>query len=289
MTDPVARAAPTYRVLTADDLTAAQGLTQRLGWAHRLEDWQFAARLGCGVVAVDPVDPAVLLGTTLYWTYGDTYASIGLVVVSPERQGAGIGRALMAQALAAVAGRHVMLNATAAGRPLYEKLGFGAVGTICQHQGIARPTTLPPPPPGERLRPVVAGDLPAIARLASRASGMPRDAVITELFAVGRGIAIDQDGVLTGVAFVRRFGRGHTIGPVIAPDPARARALIAHWVAQHPGVFLRIDVPAETGLSPWLADLGLTRVDTGTSMVKGTPPQEDPHARLFALVNQALH
>ncbi|NPC57712.1 hypothetical protein [Caenimonas soli] len=40
-----------YRRMNADDLPSANGLTQVLRWAHRLEDWQFLHRLGAGFVA----------------------------------------------------------------------------------------------------------------------------------------------------------------------------------------------------------------------------------------------
>jgi predicted N-acetyltransferase YhbS len=286
VTEPVATTGLDYRPLRADDLPAAHQLTQLLKWPHRLEDWQFVERIGHGVVATDG---QALLGTAMYWNHGADYASIGLVIVSPERQGAGIGRVLMTRVLAAVEGRHVMLNATDEGRPLYEKLGFVATGTIYQHQGAAFEAPLVSLPAGERLRPVVAADGARIAELASRASGMQRDAVIADLLEQGSGIAIDRDGELIGVALFRRFGRGFTIGPVVAPDTARAKALISHWIGLHSGMFIRIDVTEGTGLQDWLTELGLIQVGTGVTMVKGTPPKEDPHARLFALVNQALH
>lgn len=286
MTEPVATTGLDYRPLSADDLPAAYQLTQLLKWPHRLEDWQFVQRIGQGVVATDG---QALLGTAMYWTYGADYASIGLVIVSPTRQGAGIGRTLMTRVLAAVEGRNVMLNATVEGRPLYEKLGFVATGKIHQHQGTVFQAPLVALPAGERLRPVVATDGPRIAELASRASGMARDAVVAALLEQGAGIAIDRDGEMTGFALVRRFGRGYAIGPVVAPDAERAKALISHWIGLHSGMFIRIDTPDGTDLGEWLNELGLNRVDTGVTMVKGTPPKEDPQARLFALVNQALH
>ena len=272
--------------MSAQDMPAAYALTQVLKWPHRLEDWESVQRIGQGVVATEG---QALLGTAMYWTYGDNDASIGLVIVSPERQGAGIGRELMTRVLDAVKGRNVMLNATVAGQPLYEKLGFVATGKIFQHQGTAFQPPLVPLPAGERLRPVVASDGPKIAELASRASGVKRDAVVAEVLAQGNGIAIERDGELTGFALIRRFGRGYTIGPVVAPDTERAKALISHWVASHSGMFLRVDIPDGTGLGPWLTELGLVQVDTGVTMVKGTPPKEDPQARLFSLVSQALH
>jgi GNAT superfamily N-acetyltransferase len=289
LTDPIAHTRVAYRALRTDDLPAAARLTQSLGWPHRVEDWALVQRLGQGVVAVDAASPGTVLGTTLYWTFGEAFASIGLVVVSPDCQGAGIGRALMTRALHALADRHVMLNATEAGRPLYEKLGFVAFGEVSQHQGTALPMPPAPLPGGTVLRAVATGDAPRIRQLAARATGMPRDAVMDELLHVGEAVAIDRNGELTGLACLRRFGRGHVIGPVVAPDIASAKALIGHWVSRHGGSFLRADIPAHPALSDWLDSQGLTRVDGGTSMVKGTPPTQDAHARLFALVNQALH
>jgi hypothetical protein len=91
-----------------------------------------------------------------------------------------------------------------------------------------------------------------------------------------------------GFALFRRFGRGHVIGPVVAPDAGRATALVGHWVAMHPGTFLRIDVPGSSGLGDWLDSIGLRKVDTVVTMVKGTPPARDDGVRSFAIVSQAL-
>lgn len=286
MTEHAATTGLDYRIMSAQDMPDAYQLTQVLKWPHRLEDWESVQRIGQGVVATEG---QAVLGTAMYWNYGDDYASIGLVIVSPDRQGAGIGRQLMTRVLDAVKGRNVILNATVAGQPLYEKLGFVVYGKIFQHQGTAFQPPLVTLPAGERLRPVVPSDGPKIAELASRASGVKRDAVIAEVLAQGSGIAIESDGELIGFALIRRFGRGYTIGPVVAPDTERAKALISHWVASHSGMFLRIDIPDGTGLGPWLTELGLVQVDTGVTMAKGTPPMEDPKARLFSLVSQALH
>jgi hypothetical protein len=59
-------------------------------------------------------------------------------------------------------------------------------------------------------------------------------------------------------------------------------------VAMHPGKFLRIDVYASTGLGPWLDSIGLAKVDTVVTMVKGAAPARDASLTTYALVNQAL-
>jgi GNAT superfamily N-acetyltransferase len=77
------------------------------------------------------------LGTVMAWRYGEDFATVGMVIVASDAQGQGVGRKLMEAMLDRLAGRTVVLNATAAGLPLYEKLGFVETGVIHQHQAIA--------------------------------------------------------------------------------------------------------------------------------------------------------
>lgn len=274
-----------YRRMLAGDLPTAHALSQAVRWPHRLEDWQFVHRLGTGFVA--ECDGAVV-GTALCWAYGSDHGSLGMVIVSPDLQGKGVGRELMKRVLDELDGRTTMLIATPAGRPLYERLGFVAVGDVHQHQGTVFEPVMAVPPTGERIRPMGASDGPRLARLASRALGMPRATVLDALRAAADGVVLDSGGEPVGFAFCRRFGRGYAIGPVVGPDPERAKALIAHWVGVRAGAFVRIDVHGGSDLSPWLADMGLTEVDNGVTMVRGTPPHVDEGMRQFAIISQAL-
>jgi GNAT superfamily N-acetyltransferase len=274
-----------YRKFARTDVAAAHRLSLDVGWPHRLEDWRFVQRLGSGYVATDG---AGVVGTILTWKHDARHASLGMVIVSPERQGRGIGRELMKRALRDVARRSVMLNATQAGVPLYEKLGFVAVGAIEQHQGIAQPVPALALERGERLRPMGAGDTPELAALAARAAGMSRGRVLKPLLGIAKAIVLARDDEILGFALFRRFGRGYSIGSVVAPDAGRAKALIGHWVAMHPGKFLRIDVDGASGLAPWLEGIGLEKAGRVVTMVKGNAPRQDPGVRTFAIVSQAL-
>jgi predicted N-acetyltransferase YhbS len=280
--------APTYRPFTADDIGAAHALTTELNWPHRADDWRFVVDAGTGFVAEDA---SGVVGTALCWKYGRDTASLGMVIVSPARQGAGIGRRLMELLLEELGERTTILHATPAGKPLYERLGFREIGTIHQHQGAAFQPPLVSLPPGERLRPIGANDAPRLIELASRASGLDRSALLPALLDVAGSIALDRDGELLGFALFRRFGRGYAIGPVVAPDSAdssRAKALISHWLALNAGVFVRIDTPGDSGLSEWLEGLGLARVDTVVKMAKNGVLAVDREVRQFGIINQAV-
>ena len=178
MSDPKVKQAeqpaPSYRPFTPDDIGAAHALSSELNWPHRADDWRFVADAGTGFVAEDA---SGVIGTALCWKYGSDTASLGMVIVSPEQQGRGIGRKLMELLLEELGDRTTLLHATPAGKPLYEKLGFREIGTLHQHQGAAFQPPLVSLPPGERLRPLGSNDAPRLIELASRASGLDRSAL----------------------------------------------------------------------------------------------------------------
>ena len=273
------------RPFRTSDLEAAQALSAELQWPHRLEDWRFALAHGTGVVAERD---GGIVGTALRWLWGTDRATLGLVIVSPALQGHGIGRRLMTALLQDTGRRNVLLHATAEGQALYEQLGFRSVGEIRQHQGIAARARWPALAEGERLRQPDPNDCDLLAALDVKAAGLPRASVVRRLLNDDQVVVFDRNGQAVGFSVLRRFGRGHAIGPVVAPDMASARALIAHWCDLYAGKFLRIDVDAESGLPEWLESLGLQRAGRATAMVCGKLPPRGPACGGWALITQAM-
>ncbi len=275
----------TYRRMNGNDLPAAHALSQTVRWPHRLEDWQFVHRLGTGFVAEEG---GAMIGTALCWKQGDAQASLGMIIVSPEHQGKGIGRELMNRVLEELGGRCTLLIATPAGQPLYERLGFVATGTIHQHQGTMASIAPLALASGENIRLAEPADIAKIIALANRATGMSRDALLKQLVSVAEGAVLERHGELAGFSFIRRFGRGHIIGPMVATDSERAKALIAHWSSAYAGSFVRVDVTGTSGLGAWLTEAGLVQVDTGVAMARNGAPHQDEAVKQFAIANQAL-
>ena len=267
--------------LTPAMLGPAHLLSHAVAWPHRLQDWQFALSLGHGIAAFERDR---LVGTAMWWPFEPDFATLGMVIVAPDRQGVGLGRRLMQAVIEAAGPRAIGLNATSAGLPLYEKLGFVRVGEIHQHQGrvtVPAPVTAP-------VRPAAESDWLAIEALDRAACGLDRRALLAALRSLGRGNVLLREGKVAGFSLVREFGRGQSIGPVVAPDVQGAKALIADWAGQSLGSFLRVDCPGDSGLGDWLAGLGLAPVAPVASMVHGVPPRPGTAARLFGLVSQAL-
>jgi GNAT superfamily N-acetyltransferase len=285
MTPQAQATAIVYRRMDERDLPAAHALSQALRWPYRLEDWQFLLRLGTGFAA--ETDGAVI-GTGLCWKQGPRHGTLGAVIVSPRHQGRGIGRQLMKRVLQELGERCTLLNATVAGQPLYQGLGFTPIGTIHQHQG----TMLATPPvalaDGERIRPVTADDTAQLIALSNRATGMARDEVLQQLAGMAQGAALERGGELIGFSMLRRFGLGQAIGPVVAPDSERTAALVTHWSSACAGAFVRVDVTGTSGLGERLTAMGLKQVDSVVTMARHGVPATDGGLQQLVVLNQSL-
>jgi hypothetical protein len=285
MSDSLVQEAAVLRDIAPRDASACAVLSRIVGWPHRVEDWEMAIGLGHGVVASLGSE---IVATAMWWPYGQTHATLGMIIVSPEHQGAGLGRRLMQGLFAQTQERSLLLNSTFAGKPLYERSGFAAFGAICQHHGEVLVVAAPSPGEGARLRAAHADDLQVLERLDHAATGLARGALLRAVMERGECVVIERGGKVAGFSMLRRFGRGLVIGPVVAEGDADAKALMAHWLQGREGQFLRIDVHADSPLSDWLASCGLKPVDRGTSMVRGTLPLAQGPVQLHALASQAF-
>ena len=274
-----------YRPMTAADVGNAHALSVALKWPHRLEDWAMLQRVAQGFIAEDN---GTLIGSAFACHQGD-FSTIGLVIVSDDYQGKGIGRRLMDMALETVPPRTAILNATLAGAPLYEKMGFKVFGEIQQRQGQAPSLEPVPLKAGDHCRGLAQADTARLIDLANAGSGLDRSAILADVLpGIERGVVIERDGQLQGFALLRPFGRGLCIGPVIAQNTEQARHMIEELLSKVPYAFVRIDIPADCGLAPWLEEIGLKRVDSVAPMSLGAAPKATQGVQQFALVTQAI-
>lgn len=274
------------RPMAEADLDQLHQLSIGVGWPHRPEDWRLVIGLGHGVVACDAIGR--VLGSAMWWPFGESFATVGMVITSPRLQAQGAGRELMDMIFAQSGTRDLRLNSTKAGYRLYRSLGFEPVGRVFQHQGKALPPAAPVAAlPGQR--PVVPTDLDALAALDASAYGADRHQALAALLSTSVGTLVERDGAIVGFALCRPFGRGHVVGPIVAEDDAMAVALLTPHVEAHQGEFLRVDTAQEQGaFGAFLESCGLTIFDTVTPMIRGRSHGLSGPARIFGLVNQAL-
>lgn len=277
----------TIRPFRQDDVVAAHRLSTEVAWPHRLTDWSLLAEVGRGFAAVAE---GQVVGTALWWPYGDRFGTVGMVIVSPRAQRQGLGRRLMDVILQDAGSRTMQLNATEAGLPLYLSLGFEETGGLCQHQGPFDSGRLPPLP--EARSAIVALDathLSEILNLDEAAFGAPRHRLMKSLLVEGTGVGLVRDHRIVGFAMRRKAGRGTVIGPVHAQSDADAIRLV-HALAAGVEGFLRLDIQADVpAFGAFLESIGLPRVSAVTTLSRPRRAmQPGPGLRCYGLVSQAL-
>ena len=228
------------RLLREPDIPAALRLKELAQWNQTENDWRRLLRLepeGCFCATIDDE----VVGTTTTTTYGHDLAWIGMVLVEPQRRKLGIGTKLMQVALeylskAGVA--TIKLDATQAGRPLYEKLGFIEESLVERWEGTAGSGGLSSLPLDRTIREdALVLDRDAFGVDRSKLMEMlVDDCHVTPL------VARDGEGRLTGYGLARPGTAAVYVGPLIAKGREASMTLLDGLLSQVPGQRAYIDL-----------------------------------------------
>jgi len=272
------------RPLLETDLPFAHGLSRAAGWNQTPTDWQRFLDLGEGgcFLAEHEGEPA---GTATTISYGTDLAWIGMVLVDPRFQRRGIGTDLLKgaiQHLREIRGiTCVRLDATPAGRPLYEGLGFEAEWGLRRWRREAR---------------VGAVDFADEATMNLSPESLVLDRVV---FGADRSELLHSltAGSLAGrslpdgsFGFLRKGERAIYLGPVTAKTTDSGLTLVERLVHAVPaGREIFWDLPDEnTAATKLAASLGFVLVRELTRMWLGDHPLPCDPSRIFGLAEPAL-
>ncbi len=257
------------------------------GWNQTGADWQLMLSLGEGVGLAAPAGPIVASAASIPYRWaprGEAFGWIGMVLVAESWRRRGAARWLMRDRIDALrgAGRAAMLDATAAGQPLYDAMGFAAGPGLIRFEGHAICT---PPHPG--VRHLREADMPAVAALDRAVFGADRLALLAALAGrlPGAAFGVFQAGALAGHAFARRGRVATQLGPIVARDPGVAAALLTAQASVLDGALL-VDAPHASDMPALLAALGFTERRRFARMGLGIVPAID--GRVFAVAGPEL-
>ncbi|MGW2179715.1 GNAT family N-acetyltransferase [Streptomyces sp. NPDC001732] len=268
------------RRLTRGDLVACADLCEDRGWSRDEHRWGLLLAAGTGYGMDDPEGKG-LMATCVVTSYGPRLAAVGMLLVAERHARQGIARRLMNHVMAEAGDTPLSLYATSAGRPLYEQLGFTAVGRTERVTGRFRPTG--GRPSTASVRPAAAEDLRAMVRLDAEVFGTDRTHVLTRLPAYADHIRVAEDGgELIGYAAAWPSAGTQVVGPLIARDTATARELVTS-LAETTDRSLRVDVDARhSELLDWFGACGLRSGPATTLMVRGAPGLPGDWTRRYA-------
>jgi predicted N-acetyltransferase YhbS len=237
----------TIRVMTAADVGPAAELLRRGNWGQRDEFFKYAVEQTFARPFVAERDGAVV-GTGIASGHGPV-GWVGTIFVDESERRRGLGGALTEAALDALAAmgcRTLVLVATDAGRPVYERLGF-EVRTHYQTfeiEGLARPgddaTT---PTAGWTIRPFNASDLDEAAALDAVATGEVRRQVLATVAGLEGGMVLrDAAGQIHGFVARAPWGGGATVA---SSQKAALAMLCARRLRAGPTAIVRAGTPTD--------------------------------------------
>ena len=229
------------RLLTQHDVGAALTLQRPEGWNQTERDWFRLLQLaptGCFAAEVD----GHVVATVTTITYGGALAWIGMMLVAPDCRRRGIGAQLLSTALdhlqtAGIAA--VKLDATPAGRPLYEVQGFVREGLIERWETVAQNKIVNC---DQALYTETRHKIHAFDRSVFGADRTRLlDALIADSVIVPQ-VVMTSDGRLKGYALARRGLAATYVGPIIAQDEPTALDLLDRMLDQLNGGRVYLDL-----------------------------------------------
>jgi GNAT superfamily N-acetyltransferase len=260
------------RPLTVADIPLGLRLKGQAGWNQTEADWRRFLALEPDGGRLAELD-GVPVGTVTTCTFGPV-AWVAMVLVDEAFRGRGVGRALVAEALAFLDGRgvrSVRLDATPLGRPLYERLGFVAEYSLTRYEGV-----LPPAGPAVAgVEPAQVEDLDELARWDREVTGTDRRKLLSRLFAehadAWRVIRAEE---AWGFAAARPGADAVHIGPCVATAEA-GPLLLADAASRYAGQRVIVDIPtANRPAASLAAGLGLAPSRPLLRMGRGEPVAE---------------
>jgi predicted N-acetyltransferase YhbS len=275
------------RLLRESDIPAALRLKELAHWNQTEQDWRRLLRLepaGCFCATIN----GEVVATTTTTTYGNELAWIGMVLVNPEHRQAGIATQLMRVAmeyLDKVGVSTVKLDATPAGRTVYERLGFKNESLIERWEGIAPVGPLACP----TLEHAVRREVLSLDRNAFGAERRKLVELLIEESCVTPLVARASDGPLTGYALARNGTTAVYLGPLLASGMTTAMTLLDGLLGQVSGqrVYIDLNTGFEGGRKI-LSERGLVTQRDLVRMSYGRESQAGLSDKIFAIAGPEI-
>jgi GNAT superfamily N-acetyltransferase len=257
------------RVMTKTDVPGGVRLNTVVGWNQTEADWErflTASLNGCFVMD----DARKIAGSAATITYENRFAWIGMVLVDPDYRNRGIGTALLQRAVEYLDDAGVptlKLDATPAGKPLYEKMGFVSEYEIDRwilKRGAPKHSTTTPLAPSvealdqtfERDREIFGADRSALLRSLS-----DRSPTLT---------FVERSSRLDGYAFGRHGLFADHLGPWMARDDQTAETTLTAFLQRSTRETLIVDaLRSSRGAGELLHKHGFSPARLLTRMYRG--------------------
>jgi len=248
------------RPMVPADIVDCIALSEAEGWNQTMKDWQILVERPQNSCLVAECDDR-LVATATAMDYSNEVAWVGMVLVEKNYRGRGISKILLLSLLDQLGScKSVRLDATPAGQPVYEKLGFkneyviyrmtnSSVSNADHQRSFKKSET------------IQLSDIPEISLLDHSAFGANRTYLLNSLLVQNSGIALclKSHERITSFTLGRKGRKYLQIGPVVAPDLSEAINLISDSLAECYSIPVVMDVLSDKPeLIQWLTSVGFS-------------------------------
>ncbi len=254
------------------DMNTVMQIKNAENWNQTVEDWQFLMRSGSELCLVAVLKNRVI-GTVTAINYQNRLAWIGMMLVSKNHRGMGVGKLLLNTIIEKLKDCvSIKLDATPAGIPVYKKLGFIKEFTI-DRMVSKEPRTIDTDQHRETpmgVSRILESDITHIANIDKTLFGADRSDLFRFLYDSHKniGLQLKKNKQLKGYLFGRKGSDFVQVGPVMADSTLVARKLLCEVFQKLKGQSVVVDVLGDkTDLKNWLFSIGFSGQRSFTRMV----------------------
>ncbi|WP_242235227.1 GNAT family N-acetyltransferase [Bacillus cereus group sp. BfR-BA-01316] len=242
--------------LGENNISCLISLSERIGWDYSLGE--INTILSSGIVYGMRNEKGEVIASAAIILYGETLASIGMVIVHPDYKGRGIGKAITDSCMKIVSSQTpIMLIATDEGKPLYEKLGFRVVSYVSKYICNSYNANYKCVGNEEYILNYEECDLEKIIKIDEDAFGTSRKEFLKRRIMQSEQCILIRDTKqnILGYGMSIQTPENKIIGPVVAKNDTMAMEIVHSLAKGHNGK-LRIDVPE--GKKDFMQELEIT-------------------------------
>ena len=249
------------RPMTTNDLNQAMGLSKAEGWNQTEEDWK--------LLLDNPLNRCIvaefkneIVGTATALNFSNMVAWIGMVLVDKKLRGLGAGKLLLTSIIKELSQvESIKLDATPAGKPLYEKLGFKEELEIVRMANSSVINRVIDESASEIIN-IDKNNISEVLQLDRLISGYDRSYLFKTLlqYYPQKAYLIRENRKPKGYILGRDGSRFNYVGPVSARSVNSAIALISEALVHIIKKPVAIDVLADKeDLIRWLESIGFEK------------------------------
>ncbi|WP_305454947.1 GNAT family N-acetyltransferase [Bacillus mycoides] len=262
-------------------------LSSHIGWDYNREEIEMI--LNTGIVYGVVNEREELIASAAIILYGETLASIGMVIVHPDYKGRGIGKIITDLCVKSVLTQTpIMLIATDEGKILYEKLGFRAVSYVSKYICNSYNANYHCVENEEYIVNYEERDLEEIIQIDKDAFGTNREEFLKYRIIQSEQCIVTKDAQqnVLGYGISIQTPENKIIGPIVAKNDKMAMRMVHYLVREHNGK-LRIDVPeGKKDFMKELEIIGFKKVNTPPIMMKNSDKLLKRNNELYSIAAQ---